>query len=335
MILFHHTGDRGYILFTKMRDSPLYFIYMSWGMLQTCGVDIFLLISGSLLMRKNDTWQYNLKHRVSRIAIAIVVAELLNYMYQINFNFEDFDITYLIQGIVKRPLVSSHWYLYMYLGFLVMLPAFQRMAKSMQPDLFCYLFIVYLIIYVADAIMWFATAGEMRYYGGNYQGLCTAQNMFVPLMGYWCDRVIDIEEIIKKKVTYLITVLLVLLGIQCSMVDYYCRTSGDWSKGAVEMWYGYFVMPMSMIIFILVKKIVERKAMPVNISSFITTLGCCTFGVYLFEQIYRDITENVYFLLEKSVPTIFATWGWILVAMVVGLFFTWTLRLIPAVRRIM
>lgn len=305
---------------------------MIWGMLQTCGVDIFLMISGALLLKKDDTWKYNIKHRVVRIITALLLAEIINFFWQIKGDISKFDVGFIIERIISKPLVSSHWYIYMYIGFLLMLPIFQKFVRNLESVDFEYMFGLYFVLYCVDAVLWFKTNGEMKYYGGNYQGLCTVQNMFVPLMGYYCDRFFKMEKrnIIKCNIACTALVL-----IQCIMVEYTCITMKEWSKTTAEIWFGYFVVPMSMIIFIDIKYFFEENRMNCNLKKIITTAGTCSFGVYLFEEILRNITGRIFDVCHMFLPVLVSTWIWILILMMLGLIMIWIIRLVPVFRKIL
>lgn len=53
-VIFNHTSDRGYFLFADSVGSWLYFPYMASSVLCKVAVPIFFMISGALLLPKEN-----------------------------------------------------------------------------------------------------------------------------------------------------------------------------------------------------------------------------------------------------------------------------------------
>ena len=56
MVLFNHSGKNGMMLFTISRQSPFYPFYLFNSIFIKIAVPLFLMISGTLLLGKNESY---------------------------------------------------------------------------------------------------------------------------------------------------------------------------------------------------------------------------------------------------------------------------------------
>ena len=121
-VIVNHTNSS---IFLSTEPSPVWFASISYFFTSKIAVPVFVMIMGALLLDKED----NLKKYLSRI-LRIVAATAIFTV-----------IMHLVSGgglsakaIINQVLASSHtpyWYLYMYIGLLIILPVMQKMAKAM------------------------------------------------------------------------------------------------------------------------------------------------------------------------------------------------------------
>lgn len=58
----------------------------------------------------------------------------------------------------------------------------------------------------------------------------------------------------------------------------------------------------------------------------ICTIGLCTFGVYLFERIWRHATAFIFSMANRHLPTMIACLIWIATAVCLGVLSTFLLK---------
>lgn len=73
LVAFNHTGDRGYMLFANSAGSALYFPYMAFSVLCKIAVPIFFMISGALLLPKEESFKQLFQKRVLRMAVVLIL----------------------------------------------------------------------------------------------------------------------------------------------------------------------------------------------------------------------------------------------------------------------
>jgi surface polysaccharide O-acyltransferase-like enzyme len=55
LVIFNHTGERGYILFISKMGSPISLLYMAASVFCKIAVPLFFMISGALLLKKEES----------------------------------------------------------------------------------------------------------------------------------------------------------------------------------------------------------------------------------------------------------------------------------------
>ena len=79
LVAFNHTGDRGYMLFADSAGSALYFPYMAFSVLCKIAVPIFFMISGALLLPKEESFKQLFQKRVLRMAVVLILVSIPYY----------------------------------------------------------------------------------------------------------------------------------------------------------------------------------------------------------------------------------------------------------------
>lgn len=113
-------------------------------------VPLFFMISGALLLAKEESIQTLYRKRVLRYVIVIILIQIIQHLYA-HFAFgvtlsQRMFIHNCIMGwtapLPKGTANLTIWFLYAYLAFLVLLPFLRVMVKHMKNELFIYLFIL-------------------------------------------------------------------------------------------------------------------------------------------------------------------------------------------------
>ena len=107
--------------------------------LVTWAVPLFATITGALLLEKNNiTIKKIYTQYVPRILFCLILWHILYYFYQ----YPSFTITNVIQAIKNGILgvTYSHlWYLYLLLGFYIVLPILNKLVKTLDKKELLYL----------------------------------------------------------------------------------------------------------------------------------------------------------------------------------------------------
>ena len=133
-VIFNHTNQRGYIYFTTLsNDKPiLYYLTMCFSVFCTMSVPMFFMISGITLLDKNEDIATLWKKRILRMVGALIVFSLLHYFVQTGFNPGNMNIRAFAITLYSGSVIAPFWFLYYYIGFLIILPFLRSLAKNLE-----------------------------------------------------------------------------------------------------------------------------------------------------------------------------------------------------------
>ena len=102
-------------------------------------VPLFYMVSGALLLGKNESFGELARKRILRIVAVIVIFSLLYYLkFAVRGQASVSPIRFLL-GLPFDVAFLPYWYLYSYLGILVSLPFLRPLAQNMPKNAFWYL----------------------------------------------------------------------------------------------------------------------------------------------------------------------------------------------------
>lgn len=140
LVIVNHTNSQ---VFQSSDPSQLpWWLSVAWYYLGKTAVPLFVMISGSLLLPKRDSY-IKIAGRGLRVLGALLLFSYFYYLWNlwlVHFTWaKAFDFPAFLSMIWQSPVTDSFWYLYFYLGLLVMLPLLQRLAASLEKKDLLYL----------------------------------------------------------------------------------------------------------------------------------------------------------------------------------------------------
>ena len=291
-------------------------------------VPLFVMISGALLLRKTDPYQKT-GRRIVRIAKALVLFSVFYYFVnQTSYSLIDFVDRFWHAGICA-PL----WYLYMYLGLLIMLPLLQRLASVMRNRDYLYFFAISLgIVNLLPVVAAFSPSFEPTSY---FQ-----LPMFTGFVGMFFGGhyLANVAKVTRRHAVIAAVVFLVCLAFLVASTDYFYQVNGG--KGYLAMDNRTFspIMLMAACVFVVVRWREDARAgRPARSAAqhVIRELALCSFGIYLVHPYFVTLMKPYFVQAAASAPDVFALLVYQLVLFAVSFAATWLLRLIPPVRDIL
>ncbi|MCM1387653.1 MAG: acyltransferase family protein [Bacillus sp. (in: Bacteria)] len=139
-VIYNHTREYGYTLYQYTSESISY--YLSIFMIPVCktAVPIFLMISGATLLDKTESYKELFSRRVLKYCGIILFWGTLQYLRYVRTGKIAFSIGEWWSHIYSIPILEPYWFLYLYLGFLLILPFIRKIASGMSEKDYRYLF---------------------------------------------------------------------------------------------------------------------------------------------------------------------------------------------------
>ena len=284
------------------------------------------MITGALLLDKEETVSELFSKRVVRIAAVIVLFTGVHYVVDVlrgqiaNASPADF-----LGGLAQNTLVEQYWYLYAYLGLLILLPVLREWVKGMRPQTFTYLFVLEAVLGVLvplgyDAAGW--TFPSLLWIVPVY--------FYYLLMGYALEKG-KLRFLQNGNSRCLVTGGIVACVTAAAFLCIGLGTLRGYEREDLE----YLTPILSILCFEGVRRFCERHPFRERTNQWIAFLGSCSFGIYLTEHLVRILLLPLYlYLTEHSVGVIACT-VYVAGTYVIGLFLTWILKKLPLIGKLL
>lgn len=312
-------------------------------MITKINVPIFFMITGTLLLGKEEDFKTVISKRISRFLLVILIfvggLYVITYIQSVMAG-ESLEkpLYNFTMGILNNNVCGIYWYLYAYLGFLFMLPFMQRIAKNITRDDVCILlflnFIFSSFIPLINIMLNKLSIDPISICNDFSVPLATISAFFYPLIGYYIDNKIDVSKFKNKHIIYLLLFGGIGIIISCWCTYYEGRNIGEYTQRYVYL----FTYVIAIAVFLIVKYLVTvafPKLSKGKIGKTITLIGSLTFGIYLFDPYLKTIFYRIYQVyIENHLPTIVASINWVLISAFVGGGITFILKKATILKKI-
>ena len=241
-------------------------------------VPIFFMISGATSLGSH----YDFKKYVKKVVNMAVVLLIASVLYRI-WNIVYFDRAYDYYDVFDTPTKLHLWYLYAYLGIMLMIPFLQSMMKNLEKKyeiLFVVIWFVFIIAYRVLDRLNMDIGYPLPIIGSTYY-----VGYFV--IGYLiCKYLKDLK--IKRIWLHVIRYgsLLITILLMCY---------GSFSRNKHYDWYwqyrALFIALQSIAMFILIASAVPKKRIIFG-RDFIKDIASLSFMIYLIHPFFLDIIKT-------------------------------------------
>lgn len=329
LVLYTHISADGLRLYKYYDEFWLRFPNVCLECFRTINTPLLFMISGVLLLGKDEPVSVIWKKRILRFSVVLIVFSYIHVLDSCiqSSSLSTFDATAVFVEILNGPVRVSYWYLYSYLSFLITLPFLRKVAQNLSlKDTQYLLFVGFLAMNV------FKLVGEaVGIYGINIPVYICETSIFFPLLGYTVDKYSS-DFFCRKKVIGVTGICAIVgLSIAALMTMREFTITQAWS----EKWIGLFKIFTTLFVFQIIKIFgdwIKRR----NFSKLIWVLEFCSgtmFGIYLLENIFRRWTKPLYLYFSSIMPAIPAVFLWIVSIMIVGNVVIGLIKCIPGVKK--
>lgn len=324
-VLFNHSGESGYFIFTLTDKIPLQIISIFISSLSKMGVPLFFMISGALLLGKEESLKALYLKRVLRYIVIIFVFCGLYYFHQCRITNTPFDLKEMIRQTTTGQTQTSYWFLYSYLGFLVSLPLLRKIAQAFSTNDFIYLICLYVTSVGIFGLLARTFIGQIVIY------IPFAVDILAyPLLGYFFAKLVPTGKENKNTVWLMILLALVGLILNIAITEYDNYLFKGWNESGLSA----FVILPTITTFYITKHIFTHLTVPVVLQKIICTLGSCTFGVYVLESYIKTYIGPFLQRMLAFLPYTLENMIYIVLIMLSGCGVTFILKKIPVVQKL-
>lgn len=332
-VIYNHTNERGYYLYAFDASWFLKIIYMATAAIIAVAVPIFFMISGALLIPKQESIADLYKNRVSRMLAVLLLFSVIKVCCDYILRGKGIGIKEFILKLVTDGITPSYWYLYAYIAYLICLPFIRRLAESMSDNEYRYLFGILLIVEgVIPTIQLFAGIEKIN----EFFVIPLLQNIIVyPLLGYYLGTRVPSENYKKTGIKYALSLMVIILGFFVATTIYRNVPYSEFTTYDKGLFTCSFTALLDVAVYYIVRAFFENVHPSDRCAGVIRVMGQLVFGIYLIEPIVRENTLIVYDYLGGLLPKYLAAWLWVFIVFIICSVIVYFLKKLPLLRRLL
>ncbi|MBO5460201.1 MAG: acyltransferase family protein [Ruminococcus sp.] len=263
-------------------------------------VPSFFMISGALLLGRNETMKKNIQ-RIARFLPVLIIWTAIYYI----FNTYYMDQTVELKKILEIPAEAHLWYLYVMIPIYLILPFLQAMCRGMSSKLEKEFAIVGTAVVIVLHLMSYA---HLQFYY-DVPILGNRVYIYYLFIGYVIAKY---KDRLPKKRGLWMSVFLTSSLLNVIATTIYSACIGDHHERFLE--YGCpFVIVSAVAFFIMMMQAGDGKLQVRDSLKNIIDTGCaCSFGIYLVHILFLDN-------FKKHVKAYEVSAYWAMPALVIGI----------------
>lgn len=289
-------------------------------------VPLFLMISGALLLGKVEKKEKHIK-RIRRIILDIVIFSFVFYVYGSIKTGTSVDMIEFLKRVGWQHFTNAYWYLYLYVGILVMMPLLQRLAANMSRRMYCYLILISVVFLGGMPIVTHYLPGVSAHQ--LFPEAFFSVYVGIVFLGYYLAHEVEIKN------SYAFISALVFVGMICFQT--YATYMEYQHYPEDYLFYDNRTFLTNVMAAAALFYLARWFASVVEWKGFwrcVTILGGCSFGVYLLSDMFIDVYAMNYLMLMQGMHILKATVLYQLLVFVTGIVVTAVLKKIPYVKRL-
>lgn len=157
--------------------------------------------------------------------------------------------------------------------------------------------------------------------------LITNNLVIFPAVGWFLEN----RSLTRRQLGLLWLVTALAIGATVYMTHYKITLTGQLGEGQVGTFYKSFCAITAAAVYATAKRITN---LPKWLEKLVVTVGGCTFGIYLIEQIVRERGYKIHDLMCLYIPDILATLIYTGFVVVICFWLTWVAKRIPFLKKL-
>lgn len=334
LVCYNHASSFHIFLDQEANGSLLSWIMVFSSVFCRINLPLFIMISGALLLGRERTYR-ELLQRVLRFMILLAGASLIKFIHD---HPADFSWTGYARNLLSGNINMSYWYLYAYMGLLLVQPFLHRIAVALTwKDILCLTALRFLMITFFPAVNY-----VLQYLGMDPIGisvefrvpLSTVHVLYYSLTGYYLANNLPLDNIRRQQVWFCGGILFISVLLP-TLVTYHEGVHFAFSQTYLTL-LDYIA---AIAVFILVRRGFQHVVFSKKVQRILSHLSSCTLGIYLMEPLIAQVLYTKYFceayyqhhhLIQAALSCL-----WCLFIMGSGCVLTTVLRKVPGCKKLL
>lgn len=319
-VMYQHAGARGADAWMYTDSRWVYMTSLIGYIISGNGAYMFLVISGALLLSKEESWRNVYGKRVPRTAGALVIFSIIRYFYLCVIENQNGSAADFFHRFYTQEIFIPYWFLYEYLGILLILPFLKKMIQNLTEQEKSVLFVLILGWNILNDI------------SKIYMGSSFMINLHFPypisyfILGYLMENC----QILKKSNRRGLLLCIGQAAFVTGGIYIWIRSQHD-----IESLMSLLI-PFTISVYYIIRYISEKSIWnSAVLHRFILWCGSNAFGIYLIEDYLRNGTAVIWEKLSPYISAVPACCIWLLVVFLIGNILITGARRLPLLGKIL
>ncbi len=311
LVILNHT--QGYIDCFKYSGEGLSLTLM-WhlfvGMIVKVNVPVFFMITGTLMLSGDIKAGKLLKKTVKFFLILLGFSLVANFAYSGHIYVPGF-----IRNFASADVdgAGAYWYLYSYLGILLIAVFLRYVTKNMTLKDTYYLIALRFLLTGLVPMVFLVLNGIMDsniHLASEFNpAIVLCDCIFYTLIGFGVDRLFDIRKLGGFGVVLTVFVFIFTALLESVLTMY----------AGIENVFSGFDFVMTISLFLVVKYLLTENTISEKAQRAVSTVGKLTFGIYLLDPVIGTVLKPAVHSLYPKIPSMLAvSFLYCLVSMICG-----------------
>ena len=323
VIVTHTTG----FVFLEVPASSTWFAAITWFFISKWSVPVFVMISGYTMLDRQDSYKKSLQ-RIGRMVAALCVFSLGNYLFQWYIGDRPtIGILDFFLAVLDNPLSLAYWYLYMYIGLLIMMPFLQKFVSVLNKR-DCEILIL-LSLGINGVWPIFEHWNPALIASDEFNFALFDSYICMLLIGYYIKKyVVQSKKLLTASIVGF--VLCIIFNVGMTYHEYLIKGGQDF------LVYDPCVYLPIILEAACVFYIATYISLKGRMAKIIKIISGCTFGIFLISDFINGVSQGVYRILcALGVPAMISILIYEIFIFVVGFVLTLIMKRIPLLKKIL
>lgn len=317
---FNHVAGQSMRLFEGVGGAAALLLFYAGKFV----IPLFLMVTGAAMLGREEPYGKFAK-RAGRIALALILASLFYYGVQCLSTHSPFVLRDFIRTVYQSQWSNSFWYLYAYIGLLMMMPLLQRLTPALGRQEYRYIAFWTLLFSCVMPIL--QHIFPLLIPDSSFDLPLFSGMIGLPLIGYYMDTEMR-ETKLRTALAIIAPICVAAAGVALTMYD----------NSMFSMLDNALLLPAvvsALGTFYLFKLLDARVRLPERIQKAITRTGKLVLGAYLVSDYLVAKLQFIREALVQSLRTNFAGIVYSLIVYIAALLLSACLTRIPGLRKIL
>lgn len=327
LVVFHHT-DICYGVYHNSDNPVAYALSLFVTVLCNVDVPLFFIVSGYLLLNKEESIRDLFKKRVSRMLMVLIIFSVIMYVFWVlRGTIETPSVGDFLKRLYTGDIQGTYWFLYSYIGFLLISPFLRMIVSRIKLNEYFYFFIFMIVL-------------EIVYMIGDGTGIkpsvdfrsivrsVSEYSFFAISGGVFKKYEKELETMFKTKYVIWATAFSILTPMLIVSISLLSGNGyAEWGRSA-------FSTLLGLSLYFVIHKLVHANEKS-KILGFLARGGKYVFAVYLIEQLMRSLYLIPYKHMIEILPATVVEIMYGSIAIVTGFCVAFVLKKIPGIKKLL